>query len=111
MVVLFGLNKTLKYKRKLRGKANDRHTAYSEYQNYLASLNNLTQPRLIIPAEILSQDTRAIRGKALKQYEDLLDAVMCAYIAFYYWWWGAEKCRVFGNLAEGHIITPFFDNK
>ncbi len=107
MVVLFGLNKTLKYKRKLRGRDNDRHAAYAEYQSYLAQL---TQPRLIIPAEILSKDTRLLRGKALKQYEDLLDAVMCAYIAFYYWWWGVEKCRVFGSIAEGHIVTPFFAN-
>jgi len=110
MIVLFGLNKTLKYKRKLRGQDNDRLAAYAEYQNYLANLAQ-AQPRLIIPTEILSQDTGAIRGKALKQYEDLLDAVMCAYIAFYYWWWGAEKCRVFGNVAEGHIVTPFFANK
>jgi predicted RNase H-like nuclease len=58
-----------------------------------------------LPHEILKADVRIPKGKALKGYEDLLDAVFCAYIAFYYWY-EPEKCLVIGNLNDGYIITP-----
>lgn len=108
MVVLFNLPKTLKYKRKLRSVANDRFEAYDQLQNYLRSLAATSvEPRLQIPVELLGRNTRQIKGgAALKQYEDLLDAIICAYIAFYYWWLGAAHTYVFGNLESGHIVTP-----
>ncbi|HXG22607.1 MAG TPA: hypothetical protein VNN62_26485 [Methylomirabilota bacterium] len=46
------------------------------------------------------------QGKALKAYEDQLDAVFCAYLALYYWWWGAKRHRIFGNTEQGYIIAP-----
>ncbi len=107
MVVLFKLNKTLKYKRKLRSLNNDRHAEYEQLQRLLGSLSDAeTRPRLEIPAELRSRDTRQLIGAALKHYEDLLDAIMCAYIAFYHWWWGGEKTQIFGDVASGHIVTP-----
>jgi predicted RNase H-like nuclease len=105
MVVLFKLEKTLKYKRKLRSQANDRHAAYAALQQHLANLENAT-PALSIPAELLTRDTRIMRGNSLKQYEDLLDSLMCTYIALFYWYWGAAKTTVYGSLAEGYIATP-----
>jgi predicted RNase H-like nuclease len=57
--------------------------------------------------EKLKTDVRALRGKALKRYEDLLDAVFCAYIAFYYWY-EPETCMVIGDLDDGYIVTPVF---
>ncbi len=108
MVVLFDLQMTLKYKRKLRSVVNDRFAAYDALQQHLRNLANIPhEPRLLIPPDLLNRDTREIvGGVALKQYEDLLDAIVCAYVAFYYWWWGTERNFVFGDLANGYIVTP-----
>jgi predicted RNase H-like nuclease len=107
MVALFRLDKTLKYKRKLKSLENDRHMAYQELQRLLGSLSSPEAlPRLEIPPELLSRNTRQLAGAALKHYEDLLDAIMCSYIAFYHWWWGEEISGIFGNIEEGHIVTP-----
>ena len=108
MVVLFDLQMTLKYKRKLRSVANDRFAAYDALQQHLRNLADISvTPRLLIPPDLLNRDTREIvGGVALKQYEDLLDSIVCAYTAFYYWWWGTERNFVFGDLANGYIVTP-----
>jgi predicted RNase H-like nuclease len=106
-IVLFNLNRTLKYKRKLRSLENDRFAAYEQLQSLLASLSNApSEPRLTFPASLLERDTRQLAGATLKHYEDMLDGILCAYIAFYHWWWGAEKTYIFGDLASGHIVTP-----
>lgn len=107
MVVLFNLTKTLKYKRKLRGQDNDRHEAYAALQNHLRAMANPPfEPRLQIPLELLARDTTQLKGATLKNYEDLLDSIVCAYVAFYYWWWGDSRVFVFGNLDNGYIVTP-----
>ncbi len=107
MIVIFGLEKTLKYKRKLRNQENDRHAAYARLQSLLGSLVGTPHfPCLEIPPELLQQATQNLKGANLKHYEDLLDGIMCAYIAFYHWWWGAEKTQIFGSVASGHIVTP-----
>jgi len=107
MIVLFQLNQTLKYKRKLRSMNNDRFAAYAQLQSLLASLSQFpASPRLEIPAALLQRDTRQMVGQKLKHYEDLLDGIMCAYIAFYHWWWVGEKSFVFGDIESGHIVTP-----
>jgi predicted RNase H-like nuclease len=108
MVVLFKLEKTLKYKRKLRKQANDRHAAYAALQQHLARLENAT-PALTIPPELLTRATRTMRGESLKQYEDLLDSLMCTYIALFYWFWGAAKTTVYGSLTDGYIATPMLE--
>jgi len=57
--------------------------------------------RLLAPRGVL-------RGGALKDWEDRLDAVVCGYIAAYYWWWGEKRCRVFGDdWRRGYIVTPW----
>ncbi len=105
MVVLFELNTTLKYKRKLRRVANDRFGAYEALQSHLRDLS-LAMPPLEIPADLLKREVRGLRSKPLKHYEDLLDAIMCAYIAFYYWWWGPTRTHIFGNLTDGYVVAP-----
>ena len=37
-------------------------------------------------AELLSVDLDALRGRALKAYEDTLDSLLCAYVAYYFWY-------------------------
>jgi predicted RNase H-like nuclease len=47
-----------------------------------------------------------MRGATLKCYEDLLDAIVCAYVAYYCWYWGPERYQIFGDLPSGHILIP-----
>ncbi len=105
MVVFFELATTLKYKRKLRSVANDRHAAYATFQQHLTELAQ-ADPPLRLPPDLLTRDTRLLRGETLKHYEDLLDSIICAYIALYYWWWGPARTHIFGDLTTGYIVAP-----
>ncbi|MBI1295917.1 DUF429 domain-containing protein [bacterium] len=102
-VSLFGLEKTLKYK---RGSVDERRQALSDYAQHLRSLRK-AKPSLKKTKALLEQtDVTALRGRALKAFEDQLDALACAYIAYYLWWHGPRHARTYGTLAEGHIIVP-----
>jgi predicted RNase H-like nuclease len=57
-------------------------------------------------AKFLAIDTNSLRGAALKSNEDALDAIVCAYIAYYYWFWGSTGTHLFGDLESGYIIVP-----
>jgi len=39
-------------------------------------------------------------------HEDTLDAVFCAYLAYYFWYWGEQRNEVFGAVDKGYIINP-----
>jgi predicted RNase H-like nuclease len=105
MVMLFDLQKTLKYKARLGRDLAQRQLAFHVYRNYLLNLSSATPSATL---ELLELD-QSFKGKRLKGYEDRIDAVFCAYIALYYWWWGMEKCRIFGTMDDGYIVTPYFD--
>jgi predicted RNase H-like nuclease len=101
MVALFGLDKTLKYK---RGRVKQRRAELRRLQYYLLTLSDGS------PALHTSDDWRRdigkLRGRSLKQYEDLLDSLFCAYAAAYCWTHGPLHYEVFGNVADGHILVP-----
>lgn len=105
MVALFGLDRTLKYKAKPRRSAELRLSEWRRYQAYLDALA-LADPLLRGQAALTSQDVAALRGRRLKDYEDQVDALMCAYIALYAFRWGAARCRSFGTFEGGYIFTP-----
>lgn len=105
MVAIFGLDRTLKYK----ARPNRSHGArLSEWRRYQALLRGLTaaDPPLHGHQPLLDIDPAALRPARLKDYEDQVDALMCAYIGLYAARWGASRCRVFGTLDEGSIFTP-----
>jgi predicted RNase H-like nuclease len=54
----------------------------------------------------LQKNVEELKGKSLKQYEDILDAFLCAYLALFYWRWGEEKNEMIGDLKSGYIINP-----
>jgi predicted RNase H-like nuclease len=92
-VEMFQLDRILKYKkgpRAARGAA-------------LAQLRELIGARLAIEGLELPQVPE--RGD-LKDTEDRLDAILCAYSAYWWWRWGYERNRVLGNPEEGCIIVP-----
>jgi predicted RNase H-like nuclease len=105
MVVLFGLDKVLKYKAKPSISFSQRLDEFRTYQRHLRNLRTHV-PSLLLPDALLDEEQLAKRGKALKAYEDQLDAVFCAYLALYYWWWGTQHCRIFGDIEQGYIVAP-----
>ena len=104
-VALFGLPRTLKYKRKPRRSADDAAAEFARYQQLLAGLK-LADPPLRGLEPWTSVDPATLRGRARQELEETLDAVTCAYVAWYAWWHGPLRQRVFGSVAEGHILTP-----
>jgi predicted RNase H-like nuclease len=102
-VSLFGLEKTLKYK---RGNVAQRRQELERYQQLLLGLRKGTPPLKKIRAALKSVDVADLQGKALKTHEDSLDAITCAYIGYYLWWHGPRRATTYGTLAEGHIIVP-----
>ena len=105
MVALFGLQRTLKYKNKPNRSVEERMREWRRYQSYLDDLAR-ADPPLHGQAALTCQDAAVLRGRRLKDYEDQVDALMCAYIALYAFRWGAARCRVFGTMEAGYIFTP-----
>jgi len=104
MVVLFSLDKVIPYKAKPKRNFEFRCEAFRKYQNHLKNLQDLN-----LPEEIAHKEIDKLNLKSLKDYEDLLDSIFCAYVA-YYVWKTPQKCEIFGNMKEGYILTPVFDS-
>ncbi len=103
-IVLFGLKRTLKYKRGLVAKKRKGLDKLGE--NIRTKLRDKS-PTLIsndLLAEICS--IPYLCGKCLKNREDRLDSIVCGYVAAYFWLWGFKKCTMYGDITEGYIITP-----
>lgn len=105
MVALFNLEQTLKYKLKPGRTAAERLAAWARYHTGLRGLA-CADPPLLGDLPLLDTDVAALSGVALKRYEDRVDALFCAYIALYAHRWGAARCRTFGTLEAGWIMTP-----
>lgn len=104
-VSFFGLRKTLKYKARPGRTYAERLAEFARYQQLLGTLQQAAPP-LLGAAAVLSVNHQTLRGRALKAYEDTLDAITCAYTAAYLWHYGPAFTRVYGTIAEGHILTP-----
>lgn len=105
-VSLFGLEITLKYKTRPGRSYDMRWTELERYQRLLRRLQSAT-PALRHTKKLLTEiDVRELRGRRLKEYEDKLDAVSCAYVASYLWHHGPRRTRVYGSVPEGHIVVP-----
>ena len=105
MIALFDLPRTLKYKLKPN---RSRECMLSEWVRYQTLLRELTRfdPPLHGHEDFASREIAALRGRALKNYEDQIDALFCAYICLYAFRWGAAHCRMFGTMEGGYIFTP-----
>lgn len=105
-VSLFGLETTLKYKARGKRGYEERWQELTRYQQYLRGLRK-AKPALKGTRKLLTKvDVRELRGKALKTYEDTLDAITCAYVANYLWHHGPQRTQVYGTVEEGHILVP-----
>jgi predicted RNase H-like nuclease len=108
IVVLFNLDKILQYKAKPKRDYNFRWNEFKKYQKHLYNLKN-QKPALVLPAEIIKKKVEKLKGKALKDFEDILDSILCAYLA-YYAWHSPEKCEVLGDMKQGYIMTPVHEH-
>ncbi len=104
-IALFQLKHTIKYKMRPDRTLDFRRSELERLRGYLASLNG-HEPAVSIPAAVADLDISQLRGSAFKRYEDLLDAVLCAYVAYYAWYWGPAGYQVYGDLTRGYILVP-----
>jgi len=54
----------------------------------------------------MSIDITDLTGAQYKPFDDLLDGILCAYLAYYFWYWGVEKSWVLGDIENGYVVLP-----
>jgi len=97
-VNLFRLPRIVKYK---RGRRAERARELRRFRQLL--LDHL--PELEPGASKLDLPKVPYRGN-IKEVEDQLDAVLCAYIAAHWWYWGTTQNTIFGDRETGFIVVP-----
>lgn len=105
-IALFGLEKTLKYK---KGSFETRQHELLQLMTLIEGLDNAT-PRLRVNhnmswVELRKRVAAAARPVQLDRDEDPVDAVLCAYVALY-WYHRPEDVTIYGDFASGYIVTP-----
>ena len=108
-VSLFDLERTLKYKARSGRDYASRWRALARLRSHLISLAG-ADPPLTLPPDLAHLPIEGRRGKAFKETEDLLDALVCAYSASYAWHHGPRNYAVYGDQGldpdAGHILVP-----
>lgn len=105
-IALFGLEKTLKYK---KGSFETRQHELLQLMTLIEGLDNAT-PRLRVNhnmswVELRKRVAAAARPVQLDRDEDPVDAVLCAYVALY-WYHRPEDVTIYGDYTSGYIVTP-----
>jgi predicted RNase H-like nuclease len=105
-VVLFELDKILKYK---RGPFGDRQRDLLKLMTLIEGLDDAT-PRLranrsVAWVELRKRIEAATRPVQLDRDEDPVDAVLCAYIGLY-WYHRPDDVTIYGDYENGYIVTP-----
>ncbi len=100
-VRLFNRDRIFAYKRR---PGRDHRAGWVTYRTALATLAG-ADPPLTLDEAVVPLVAPARRYKA---YDDLLDAITCAYVAAFVHRWGSRlpHVRVFGDLAHGYIVVP-----
>jgi len=105
MVALWNLPTIIKYK---KGSVQTRREGLKALQMRIDALTQ-AEPRLITSRQLvdfLRTNLDLLRGRALKNYEDRLDALFCAYLAYYFWYSPLEHTEMFGDINDGYILNP-----
>jgi predicted RNase H-like nuclease len=100
---LFKLERILKYK---KGRLACRQVELDKLRRYIDDVLPRKEPFLNLNSHSLPRWSDRVKGKELKTIEDMLDSLLCAYIAAHWWYWGMAKNLVLGDLARGYIIVP-----
>jgi predicted RNase H-like nuclease len=105
-VELFGLPMALKYK---KGALESRRPVFRDYQGHLGALLSAELPAVgadPVVQTVLDPAQTLVAGRALKNLEDRLDALTCAYVAYHCWRHGPSGFQVFGSGEHGCIVVP-----
>lgn len=105
MVELWNLKKTIKYK---KGSVAAKRVGLTRLRTRLMGLCNAEPPLLRAGGlmELLATNLNDLVGRKAKAHEDQLDALFCAYLAYYSWYWGWEQNEMFGDIESGYILNP-----
>ncbi|MGF1542856.1 MAG: DUF429 domain-containing protein [Pleurocapsa sp.] len=103
MINLFKLEKILKYK---KGTLAQRQVELEKLRHYIYDVLPQQEPVLNLNDYSIPTWSDRLRGKELKTVEDMLDSLICAYIAAHWWYWGTVKNLVLGDGSTGYIIVP-----
>ncbi len=99
IVELFDLERIIKYK---KGLIRDRFSELSRYRSML--LERLPSLNPALPLSSLPEFEQ--RGPKMKEAEDQMDALTCAYVGAHWWYWGLRGNRACGSAEKGYIIVP-----
>ena len=105
-VVLFELDKILKYK---KGPFADRQRELLKLMTLIEGLDHAS-PRMRVNhnmnwVALRKRVEAATRPSQLDRDEDPVDAVLCAYIALY-WYHRPDDVTIYGDFETGYIVTP-----
>jgi predicted RNase H-like nuclease len=105
-IALFGLEKSLKYK---KGTFEARQHELLHLMTLIEGLDKAS-PRLRVNHNVSWVELRkrleaATRPVQLDRDEDPVDAVVCAYVALF-WYHRPEDVTLYGDFATGYIVTP-----
>ncbi len=105
LIELFGLEERHSYK---KGKVDDKKNGQVSLAKMLLALAKSKTLSLHVPTEFTEPfdegHIRGLSGAKLKQNEDILDAVICVYVAGLYAS-GVTK-KIFGDATTGYIYVP-----
>ncbi|MEM1442928.1 MAG: DUF429 domain-containing protein [Verrucomicrobiota bacterium] len=99
---LFGLEKTIKYK---RGRVAEKRSEFARYQKHLCAYLQKSMPWLANSdphRELLSTPWK-------KDIEDQVDSILCAAIAYRHLVFQGTKSEVIGDDVDGHMLIPATD--
>lgn len=105
LIEIFNLLQRHRYK---KGKVDERKRGQQELARMLKGLEGFSKLKLEIPSFLqkhLDPDWIVqLRGYALKQNEDRLDAIICLVIAA--WYQLSQPLAIYGDLHSGYIVVP-----
>ncbi len=104
-VVLFGLDKTLKYKQKQGREFPDLRSELLALMAFIEGLTDLTVTGFPDWCALGAAVRDATRKSELRRAEDPVDAVLCAYLARFATVRPADV-TVYGDVESGCIVTP-----
>jgi predicted RNase H-like nuclease len=105
-VVLFERSQIIKYK---KGSVSTRKRGLCEFRDCIRQFLIRSSPPLIensLLHSLLERSLSELKGRALKHYEDILDATFCAYLSAFFWAWSYERNEMIGTHETGYIINP-----
>jgi predicted RNase H-like nuclease len=105
-IVLFELDKTLKYKRGPFGvRQRELLKLMTNIEDLDAATPRLRANRSVAWVELRRRVEAANRPGQLDRDEDPVDALLCAYVALY-WYDRPEDVTIYGDVAHGYLVTP-----